>query len=563
MLKLADLRKTTRRAGEGDLRVVYPRFLRDRALAPRLEMAVRYLEGMLGHPRRELQAEVIVQLFGDHKLAKCILVCLAETYRHRPRLFAELLPAVRVAALAERGITDASTLRLWLFRRANGELPGFVGGEERAPFLRATGEELGLAPDLFDTLFALDAPANAVLVRTGPVPTPDDVIARYNREIAAALLANASTVRIKLAAAPANPAALRALCATADVSASLGGHELMLQGRQDALAGWARHGARLAALVSDLLASGLPARTGEALIAAPTGGAWRFRLDAEVFGYLGAPQGAAPMEADALALARNRAPNLLADFAAGRRNGGTNGWSLRRATAPLVVADGVVPVLATAVRGSERVALVPAPTLPEAHTQLKALADRVPLVLIEMVEAAAEDARRDAYEDGAIAKSAFQSTTANALLPSLRFARRQDVSELPTLLADAVRRAARQSARTQLDALMEETRAAGVVIEARLIERLGCDEDELPARLMEPATSRILRARGVRYVEGFGLCSAEVLTRAEAASADVAHLRGNPAVGSAWVLRVLGRKLREVTGASEGIECLIAYLGAA
>ncbi len=28
-------------------------------------------------------------------------------------------------------------------------------------------------------------------------------------------------------------------------------------------------------------------------------------------------------------------------------------------------------------------------------------------------------------------------------------------------------------------------------------------------------------------------------------------------------VRLLGRRLREVTGASEGIECLIAYLGAA
>src|SRR6185312_3028466 len=155
MLKLADLRKTTRRAGDGDLRVVYPRFLRDRTLAPRIEMAVRYLERMLGHPRRELEAEVIVQLFGDHKLARCILACLAETYRHRPRPFAELLPPERVAALAARGLTDASTLRLWLFRRANAELPGFVGGAERAAFLRAAGQELSLAPDLFETLITL------------------------------------------------------------------------------------------------------------------------------------------------------------------------------------------------------------------------------------------------------------------------------------------------------------------------------------------------------------------------------------------------------------------------
>src|SRR5262245_44225398 len=99
MLKLADLRKTTRRSGEGDLRTVYPRFLRDRTLAPRIELAIRYFERMLGRPRRELDAEVIVGLFGDHKLARCIVVCLAAYYRHRARTFAEVLPEPTVATL--------------------------------------------------------------------------------------------------------------------------------------------------------------------------------------------------------------------------------------------------------------------------------------------------------------------------------------------------------------------------------------------------------------------------------------------------------------------------------
>src|SRR6185437_6389952 len=124
MLKLADLRKTTRRSG--DMRVVYPRFLRDRALAPRIEMAIRYLESMLGHPRRELDGEVIVQLFGDHKLARCIVACLAASYRHRPRTFAEVLPDDQAAALVERGLGDPSALRLWIFRRVNAESNGFA-----------------------------------------------------------------------------------------------------------------------------------------------------------------------------------------------------------------------------------------------------------------------------------------------------------------------------------------------------------------------------------------------------------------------------------------------------
>ena len=74
MLKLTDLRKTTRRVvKDDDLRVVYPRFLRDRSLGPRIELATRYLEKMVGHARRELDQEVVAQLFGDHKLARCII----------------------------------------------------------------------------------------------------------------------------------------------------------------------------------------------------------------------------------------------------------------------------------------------------------------------------------------------------------------------------------------------------------------------------------------------------------------------------------------------------------
>src|SRR5260370_27083044 len=73
MLKLQDLRKTTRRTGDGDLRIVYPKFLRDRTLAPRIDMAVRYLEAALGRTRRELEEEVLIHLFGDHKLARRII----------------------------------------------------------------------------------------------------------------------------------------------------------------------------------------------------------------------------------------------------------------------------------------------------------------------------------------------------------------------------------------------------------------------------------------------------------------------------------------------------------
>ena len=552
MLKLADLRKTTRRTGDGDLRAVYPRFLRDTALSPRIELAIRYFERMLDAPRAALDAEVIVQLFGDHKLARCIVACLAASYRPRQRTFAEVLSEPRAAALAERGLVDPSALRLWLFRRANTVLPGFVAAEERPGFLRAVGHELDLAPDEIDMLLALDAPAYAVLTRSGPVPTPADVIARFNFETAAALLASASLVRLRLRLQRAAPdaVAVRALCAAAAVRAELGPRELLLHGRQDALGSWGRHGSRLAALVADLLACGLPARAGEAIVAAPAGGEWRFRLDGEILGYLGAPDARAPACSPLrLLAARERATALATATTSLRRTSSAGGtWRLRRAAMPLVLARGIWPTLFACTRERASVALVAPPTSAESARQLASLAARVPLVAL-------------ADHSGTADELAGWERTGG--IHVLRFDCREDAARLPVVLAAAATQVEARIATAHFETLLDEARSSGVLVEGRLAERLKCEDDYLAARLAEPAARAALVARGLCYVEGFGLCTAEVLARAQAASADVAHLRGDPAVGSAWLLRVLGRKLREVTGASEGIECLIAYLGAA
>ncbi len=554
MLHLADIRKTTRRAKTGDLRIVYPTLLRDRSLAPRIGMALRYLDSMVGKPRRELDSEVIVQLFGDHKIARCIVASLATTYRHRSRTFAEVLPQATVAALAAHNIATPSDLRLYLFRRANGALRGFVGGVERAPFLRAVGADLGLAPEQVETLITLDAPANAVLTRVGPALTPDDVIARFNFDVLAALLANATIVRITLSRAPAEAETFRALCAQAGVRAELAGREIVLHGRQDALNGWARHGARLVRLLSALLCCGLPVRGGEALVAAPTGGEWLFRLDADAFASLGAPLAAnATSDPATLLDLWQRADAFANDFSALRRAGDADGWSLRRATEPLVLQGAVLPALFTCSRtvphsgkngkiGNARVPLVPAAASPASSTQLAAVAARIPLVALATTET-----------------SAAPSPSA----PTLRYTAREDVAHLPSLLSRAIGEADARSEIARIESLFDEARATGVLTEPALAERLGCDEETIASRLALPAARAARQARGIQYIEGFGLCTAETLAKAQAASEEVSALRADQPVGSAWVLRQLGRRLRAVTGASEGIECLIAYLGAA
>lgn len=550
MLKLSDLRKTTRRStrsGDGDLRNVHPHLLRDRTLVPRIEMATRYMERHLGRPRREMDDEVVVQLFGDHKLARCIVACLAATYRYRPLTFAEVLHPEQVAGLAAHGLHTASELRLWLFRRVNNELSGFAGGVERAGLLRRAADTLGLGPDELERLLPLDAPDQAVLVRTGAVPNGNDVIARYNNAVVAALLANAPVVRIALAHMPGDAETLRAYCAAMDVQAELTRHELVLQGRQDVQESWVRHGSRLVRTLSFLLAAGLPARSGEAIVAAPGGAEWRFRLDSEVLGYLGATDTPVTTPA-ALLEAQRRADAFTADYSALRRAANDAGWSLRRASEPLVGSTGIVPALWTCTRGTQRVALVPIPSEAGAKT-LSELATSHPLIVLDVLP-----------EVGSM-QPGIQLGHASQC-PTLRYARRADLKALPDLLASVVGQSERSTAQTKFAETLTEARQAGVVAEAKLAERLGCAEEKVASLLLQDDLRRRWQDAGLHYVEGFGLCTDDVLRRARAATQGLDSLLTRQD-GATRRMRVLGQRLREMTGAREGIECLIAYLGAA
>ncbi|HEU5348391.1 MAG TPA: DUF790 family protein [Ktedonobacterales bacterium] len=544
MLKLTDLRKTTRRGKDG-MRVVYPRFLRDASLAPRIEMAIRYMERMLGQPRRALDDEVIIQLFGDHKVARCLVACLGAHYRHRPRAFTEVMPPDVVAALAARGIASASDLRLWLFRRVNRALAGFAGGEERAGFLAEAERELGLATGQMDALIALDAPEQAILVRSGPKPSAEDVITRYNYAVAGAVLAQSSQVRVNLGRTLSQRDAdmVRALAQRLGVSIELGGRELVLHGRQDALESWIRHGAKLVRLLAMLLLCGLPARGGEALVVAPQGGEWLFRLDSDILGYLGAttPQ----LDLMTLCASHDLLEKLLADAAALRRAGSLDGWVVRRVNEPLVAGGRLTLALGQCVRGDERVALLALPTT-GAVAGVAALAGQTPLIALRADEAsAAEDADGDRFPD------------------VLRYSSREDLLALPDMLAQAMSAAAQRMDVAQVETICEETSTAGVLTEPVLAQRLGCAEEEIAQRLAEPPTRAACERRGLEYIEGFGLCTREMLGRVRRAASDMREMRDNPQVGSAWMMRTLGRRLREVTGAHEGIECLIAWLGAA
>jgi hypothetical protein len=135
--------------------------------------------------------------------------------------------------------------------------------------------------------------------------------------------------------------------------------------------------------------------------------------------------------------------------------------------------------------------------------------------------------------------------------------------DLAGALDAALRAADREQERARWREILREAGQRGVLPERAIAERLRVAEEDVAAQLAAPAARGELVAQRLRHIEGFGLCRADVLVRARDAAEEVRQLRGSEPVGPAWTARVLGRRLREVTGTGEGIECLIAYLDAA
>jgi len=108
---LKDIRFTTRRQGDGDP-VLYPRVLRDHAALPKIGIAIGYFESMLGRERQELDTEVLVQFFADHKLARCVVAALSRSYRYRSPGMANVVTRASLRRLEKAGLDSPKLLRL-------------------------------------------------------------------------------------------------------------------------------------------------------------------------------------------------------------------------------------------------------------------------------------------------------------------------------------------------------------------------------------------------------------------------------------------------------------------
>jgi predicted nuclease of restriction endonuclease-like RecB superfamily len=249
---MRDVRFSTRRS-DGDP-AIYPRLMRDRAILPKVQFAIRYFETMLGRERREIDSEILVHFFADHKLARCMVACLARSYRFRAREVHEVVSRAAMRRLERLDLASARALRLHLYDAVNQCADGFLGAEARAITFSAMEDDLRLRAGELDRLLTLDADEHAVLVRIGVEPRPIDVVAQYNFAVLETVLRHAERIELSIAGWDASErAAVDELMRAHGVDARVGARELVLGGRQDAMGLWSRHGRRVARALVRLL----------------------------------------------------------------------------------------------------------------------------------------------------------------------------------------------------------------------------------------------------------------------------------------------------------------------
>src|SRR5919206_839089 len=107
--KITDFKKTTRKS-DGE-RLLYPYQIKDDRYTASIGYAIAYYERMVGRRRAEFETETLLEFFGDTRLARGLVACLARTYSWREQTFAEALGDETAKALWRAGIASPAALR--------------------------------------------------------------------------------------------------------------------------------------------------------------------------------------------------------------------------------------------------------------------------------------------------------------------------------------------------------------------------------------------------------------------------------------------------------------------
>ena len=490
-----DIPKTTRKGEEGEPRRLYPRFAKDRTLLPKVELAIGYLDGMVGRRRGDLSPDIVIDLFGDPKLARCLLACLGDSYRYRTPEIAEVVGEEAAQGFAAWDVLTAIDVRGHVYRAANDELGGFVSDENRPAFLAGVAGPLGLTAAQVEELLHLDAERNALLIRVGPRPRAEDVLARYNAMLAVSILRHASDVTLELPGLDATT--VDTVCTRLDVAVRRVGPEaIRLAGRRNAMGSWAQFGTRVARCVTHLIAL-CPGTPGGRATIHLNDQTLALALDGAVVAAL-RPKLRAAAGADGVV----RCAVLMEEVAALRRKagGGTNGWTMRRALDPVVVEGALALPELVFTRDQVSVAVVPV-----AGGAGRGSASS--LAALELVRQARP-------------VIALGVATGFSEIPSMAT---PDAAALVRMLDEIAE--AQAASPTPLGVVEDEVVAIGWVGVSRIAEVLGDTEGNDLAVRVQPLTLDGEAA----YVPGFGLCRVaildELLDRLGTGPLDVGALR--------------------------------------
>ena len=470
--RLADVKKTVRSRKDG-ARYLHPKLLDPAVVSAQVSLALAYFQSRLGRARRDVDPEMLVRFFGDPKVARGLVSCLSVSYRWRTQEFAEVLEPHNVAYLATLGLHTPRDLRLHLYDYVNEHGDGFLAMEpQREDNLRPIARRLRLTPAKLDQLAALDAEENAVLVRVGPIPAPEKVVALYNYHVVDAILRNSVCVELDGVDAPAR-ARLEDLCAQHGVSIEFDGARATLHNKADLFGSYARGGVYLTrALYAAAAAAPAILASGRALVHL-SGKKVVYLLDKETPRALTGRTGRIRH-----AVTRPAFREEWGRYRAGRGIG-TSGWRLVTAPEPIVSDAGLILAPYALTRDEARVLLWPA-TSPGILDNLLAI-----------------------HAAGLDVLAVTATDMSGALPEDLPYAHVADGVAGIVATLDAHWSDGRVSVDAQaLDTLLVEVEARGFVTEDAAAEALRCaDADELATRLrgLDPARAT--------YVPDVGVCS--------------------------------------------------------
>lgn len=341
--RISDFKKTSR--GAGEKRMIYPHQIRDGRHMAAISFAIGYYERMVDRKRREFESDALLEFFGDPRLARGLVACLASTYAWRTPSFADVLGNSATESLAIADVLRPSDLRAQLYDLANARYGGFVPLDQRQTAMQNLAVCLGVAlsPEHLERALILDSEEQQVLIRQGPRPDPEQIVARYNYHSLETAIRYAGKIQLRLEgpiwsilrSAHNLSRRYNLSYSVGDLPGSLFDNQLdlTLHGQRNALGGWARSGRRMARALLRLLAAHPGcAVSGEAEVHLP-GDKATLRLDERALATLGT--GAADSLSDDAwdDIALN---DLQRAWVRATLRGEAKGWRIRRDPEPLV-----------------------------------------------------------------------------------------------------------------------------------------------------------------------------------------------------------------------------------